>query len=87
MKHKKIKYRQRYRKCPKCKRKLEEDNTLYVTQRYATEVTQWMSPVTGEVDDDVDTIASGYTDVWDFITNMVVPIGKPKILGCDRCIK
>jgi Zn-dependent alcohol dehydrogenase len=76
----------RYRRCPKCKKKLE-GAPLYVEQTYSTQVKQCLNPLTGEVDDDVDMITSGYADLYDFVSNMLVPTGKPKIIGCNYCIK
>ena len=72
-------------KCPKCKRIFKYGGMLYAKQKYSTTITVEVSPRNGQVEQDIDNIASGYTDVWDFIDSMLVEDGKYKILGCEKC--
>lgn len=65
-------------KCPKCKKKCEE---LYIQQEFTTSVLGTKYP-NGKIDYDLD---AGYSQLWDWLDNMLMEKGKPKIVGCNEC--
>lgn len=69
------------KKCPKCKAKIEEENRLFVQQKYSTEV-QGCLDKNGEFDGD---ISSGYCLLDEFIEAMLSEEGKPEVYGCESC--
>lgn len=73
------------KECPKCKERIDEDNTLVVSQIFMTEVKLTVNPGDGFIEEDTENIASGYNDLEEFINNMLVPQGKAKIIGCETC--
>lgn len=71
-------------KCPKCKQQLELGDFLYAKQKYVTDTTVQIDPKTKKIID--DDLCGGYNDLIEFIDNMLIKEGKPKILGCSCCM-
>jgi hypothetical protein len=67
-------------KCPKCKKEVEE---IYIEQEFTTTI-KGVKNKKG-IGYDYDRFA-GYSLLNEWLDNMLVEKGKPKILGCENCI-
>ena len=63
--------------CPKCK---DKDVNIIVEQEYTTTIQGYKDNI------DLDDMASGWSDLYDWLENMLVEKGKQKIIGCEDCI-
>ena len=73
--------------CRKCKSKIGDDNWLIVSMSLQAEVLLPVNPKTGIPEEDPENITNGCTSAEEFINEMLTPNGKPKIMGCEHCIK
>jgi len=64
--------------CPKCKRKVEE---LIVEQEFTTTIQGTLKEENLDLD-----IEAGYTDLKEWVDNMLIEKDKLKILGCEKCL-
>ena len=71
------------KKCPICKANIVADNKMIIEREYITKVLMCEN----EEEIDVDKIASGYTDLYEWIENMLCRSGTGDvILGCEECV-
>ena len=73
--------KQRKRKCTKCGNK--EPIELYFHTVFSGQFTVATDAYGNN--DDVDW--GGYNMLDDFLDNMLVEVGKRKLVGCDKCLK
>jgi hypothetical protein len=67
-------------KCPKCKSEVQK---IYIEQRFVTFIRGEQNEKGEQFFDDME---AGYTQLGDWLDNMLTPSGRPKILGCEKCI-
>ena len=67
-------------KCPKCKKEVKE---VYIQQEFSTSTLGTMDEQGKKKFDDLD---AGYSQLLDWLDNMLMEKGKPEIVGCENCI-
>jgi hypothetical protein len=69
------------KKCPKCGAKIDDENNLWIQQKFSTLI---MGKMDSNGHQELD-MEAGYTDLFDWMDSMLSEDGGPEIFGCEKC--